>query len=52
MRYINEIQSSQSHCVTCGSSQKHTIARFGPNPDLIEAHLKKTGFDGHINEAD
>lgn len=49
----NELQPSQSHCVTCGSSLKHTTARFCPNPDLIEAHLReKTGFDGHIKEAD
>ena len=43
----------QIHCVTCGTSIRHSNTKLCPQPAIIELYLKKnTGFEGSICETD
>ena len=49
----NYIQPTQTHCVTCGTSLKHSNSRVCPKPALIEQYLKEnTEFDCQISDQD
>ncbi len=43
----------QTHCITCGSSLRHTKSKTCNQPNVIELYLKeKAGFEGTIKEGD
>ena len=43
----------QIHCVTCGTSIRHSNTKLCPQPAIIELYLKEnTGFEGSICETD
>ena len=45
----NELQPTQTHCVTCGSDLRKSDARVCPDPQIIQKYLAEhTGFDGQI----
>ena len=49
----NLVQPTQTHCVTCGTSLKHSSPKVCPQPEVIEKHLRdNTDYDGHINNHD
>jgi hypothetical protein len=49
----NLVQPTQTHCVTCGTSLKHSSPKVCPQPEVVEKHLREnTDFDGHINDHD
>ena len=44
---------TQTKCITCGISLKHTNPKICPSPKLVEEHLRaNTGFEGSIKEND
>ena len=47
------LKSVQIHCVTCGTSIRHSNTKLCPQPAIIELYLKEnTGFEGSICETD
>ena len=49
----NLVQPTQTHCVTCGTSLKHSSPKVCPQPKVVEKHLREnTDYDGHINDHD
>ena len=49
----NTVEPTQTNCVTCGMSLKHSTPKLCPNPELIEPHLKEcVGFQGSIGKND
>ena len=49
----NKIHPMQTHCITCGSSLRHTKSKTCNQPNVIELYLKeKAGFEGTIKEGD
>ena len=47
------IEPTQTHCVTCGTSLKHSKSKVCPKPAVIEQFLKEnTDFEYHIRDQD
>ena len=45
----NELQPTQTYCVTCGSDLRKSTVRVCPDPERIQKYLAdKTGYDGEI----
>ena len=43
------LKPTQTHCITCGISLKHSNPKPCPQPELVENHLKENmGFEGTI----
>ena len=49
----NLMHPTQTHCVMCGLSLRHTTPKLCTQTQIIELHLKEnTGFEGAIKEGD
>ena len=52
-RVYKYIAPTQTHCVTCGISLKHSKSKVCPKPAVIEQFLKEnTDFEYHIRDQD
>ena len=49
----NMLQPTQTHCVTCDVSLRHSKTKSCPEPEIIKKYLHdNASYDGDINEHD